>query len=118
MVSEMFAASTQDRFRFVPATSTSIETSHFVTVVRTLQRGFAQLRKEAVARSAPTDLLHAVLGAITKDMAHIECSLKDYNRATLFARSRKCTSIRGMSPRDSGLPEDMESFGIRHSEAP
>ena len=39
--------------------------------------------KEAVAGSAPTEVLHAVLGANMKDVAHIECTLKDC-RATLL----------------------------------
>ena len=38
--------------------------------------------KEAIAGSAPAEMLHAVLGAIVKDLAHIKGTFEDY-KATL-----------------------------------
>ena len=39
--------------------------------------------KEEVAGSAATELLHAVLGAIMKDLSHVKWMVKDY-RPTLL----------------------------------
>ena len=59
-----------------------LECADWVDVVQ--NQGFwnlittSEAMKEAVTGSGPTELLHAVNGAIMKDLTHIKCTCKDY----------------------------------------